>query len=433
MTDNRIVKETARDPEREALGSVRGGLRATAKKAAKKVAKKAGRKKVAKKATPTSGKTTAAGKTADSAKTATAGKTVASGRAAAVDKTASTDKTATVGKKAATGKTVARVPASEKKVDRLARATSDAPASGPAGAEASAGDEASAGVAKSRPPKAEEGLTPASEDIDATSPASSRESEPSIYSPRPPGPVHPGAIRDSMQEQSDGMGRLLALWGPLIIVGFLVLVFRGGDEPEMAIAVGIDGSGPTPIEISAETAAASGADASEVATIDATAGTMRAVAASDAPPETLSVASSETSSSVRPENLSGASPELLSGLSPETLSGPSPETMETFDRGFALRTSMAGPPVLSGRGAGPGGPAVAPRAFYPSPPGPYRDPRYRGLPTGERWSSGGSGEWMWSAEGRDGARAAAGSDAPVRWVRCEAPYYWCPAPSNPAW
>lgn len=403
MTDNRIVKATARDPEREALGSVRGGLRAMAKKAAKKVAKKAGRKKVAKKATTTSGKTTAASKTADSDKTA------------ATDRAAAVDKTAPAGKRAA-GKTVARAPASEKKAARVARATADAPASGSASAEASEG------AAKSRPPKTEEGSTVASEGIAAASPALSRESEPSMDSPRPPGPVHPGAIRDSIQEQSDGMGGLLALWGPLIIVGFLVLVFRGGDEPEMAVVAGTDDLGA----VSAETEVAPGADAPDVAMLDATVGTMPAAVSSGARPETPSVAPSETSFGARPENLSVALPESPPGASPEN--------METLDRGFAVRTSMAGPPVLPGRGASPGAPAVAPRAFYPPPSGPYRDPRYRGLPTGERWSSGGSGDWMWSAtKGRAGAQPAPGGDPPVRWVRCEAPYYWCPAPNNPAW
>lgn len=182
--------------------------------------------------------------------------------------------------------------------------------------------------------------------------------------------MHPGAVMDSMQEQSGGLGGLLALWGPLIIVGFLVLVFRGGDEPETTVAAG--------------------ADAPEPATIDATAGTMRVAAPS----------------------------------------GAAPGAAETFDGGFAMRTSMAGQPVLAGRGAG--APAIAPGALYPSPPGPYRDPRYRSLPTGESWSAEGTGEWMWSAEAQAGSRPSAG-DAPVRWVRCEAPYYWCPAPTSPAW
>ena len=185
--------------------------------------------------------------------------------------------------------------------------------------------------------------------------------------------MHPGAVMDSMQEQSGGLGGLLALWGPLIIVGFLVLVFRGGDEHEH------------------ETAVAAGTGAPDPATIDATAGTARAAAPS----------------------------------------GVAPGAAETFDGGFAMRTSMAGPPVLAGRGAG--ALAVAPGALYPSPPGPYRDPRYRGLPTGESWSADAAGEWMWSAEARAGSRPATGGDAPVRWVRCEAPYYWCPAPTSPAW
>ena len=319
MTDDRFVKDTARDPEREALGSMRAGLRAAAKKAVRKVAKKAGRKKVAKKAT------------------------------------------------AATGRTTARGATPAKRADRAARAAAEAPASGSAGARASGG------AAKSRAQNAAAGPATASESVATASVAPSRESRLSIDTPRPPGPMHPGAVMDSMQEQSGGLGGLLALWGPLIIVGFLVLVFRGGDEPETTVAAG--------------------AEAPEPATIDAT----NAPAVAAAP------------------------------------SGATPGTAETFDGGFAMRTSMAGPPVLAGRGVGAGMPAVAPGALYPSPPGPYRDPRYRSLPTGESWSAEGTGEWMWSAEARTGSRPAAGGDARVRWVRCEAPYYWCPAPTSPAW
>ena len=302
MTDDRNAKESARDPERKALGSTRGGLRAAAKKAVRKVARKATRKKVAGKAAAGSGKTTARGAT------------------------------------------------TEKKADRTAR-TAAAPASG-----------------ATRASSARTGAAP----VTAAPAALSRESGPSIDTPRPPGPMHPGAAMDSMQEQSGGLGGLLALWGPLIIVGFLVLVFRGGDEPETTVAAGTDAADP--------------------ATIDATAGIARAAAPS----------------------------------------GVAPGAVETFDGGFAMRTSMAGPPALTGRGAHAGGPAVAPGALYPSPPGPYRDPRYRSLPTGESWSAQGTGEWMWSAEAQTGARPSAGA-APVRWVRCEAPYYWCPAPSSPAW
>ena len=302
MTDDRNVKESARDPEREALGSVRGGLRAAAKKAVRKVARKAARKKVA-------------------------------GKAAA-----------------GAGKTGARGATSAKKADRTAR-TAAAPASGAA-----------------RASSARAGAAP----VTAEPAAPSRESGPSIDTPRPPGPMHPGAAMDSMQEQSGGLGGLLALWGPLIIVGFLVLVFRGGDEPE--------------------TTAAAGTDAADPAMLDAAAGTASAAAPS----------------------------------------GAAPGAVETFDGGFAMRTSMAGPPALTGRGVHAGGPAVAPGALYPSPPGPYRDPRYRSLPTGESWSAEGTGEWMWSAEAQAGSRPSAGA-APVRWVRCEAPYYWCPAPSSPAW
>ena len=327
MTDDRIVKESARDPERQALGSVRGGLRAAAKKAVRKVARKAARKKVASKAA------------------------------------------------AGAGKSTARGAASTKKADRAAR-TAAAPASGAARASSARAGAAPVTAATAHAGKAavderaaaaESGAT-----VSAAPAALSRESGPSIDTPRPPGPMHPGAAMESMQEQSGGMGGLLALWGPLIIVGFLVLVFRGGDEPETTVAAGTDAPDP--------------------ARIDAAAGTARTAAPT----------------------------------------GAAPGAAETFDGGFAMRTSMAGPPVVAGRGAGAQGPGVASGVLYPSPPGPYRDPRYRSLPTGESWSADGTGEWMWSAEVRAGSRPSAGA-APVRWVRCEAPYYWCPAPSTPAW
>lgn len=328
MTDDRVANDSTRGPEREALGSVRGGLRAAAKKAVRKVAKKAGRKKAASK--PSAG----------------------------------------------AGKTTARGAASAKKSDRTARTAAAPKAGAPAskGAAAPTGA-AAAGAATARAPGAAVAVPTAAAASAATESATpaapSRESGPSIDTPRPPGPMHPGAVMESMQEQSGGLGGLLALWGPLIIVGFLVLVFRGGDEPETTVAVGADTSAP---------------EATAVEDMDARA----------------------------PSDYARG-------------------TAETFDGGFAMRTSMAGPPVPAGRGAGAVGPATAPGALYPSPPGPYRDPRYRSLPTGERWSADGTGEWMWSAEVRAGPRRGDGGDAPVRWVRCEAPYYWCPAPGSPAW
>lgn len=327
MTDDRIVKDTARDPEREALGSVRGGLRAAAKKAVRKVARKAGRKKAATKAA------------------------------------------------AGAGKTAARGAASAKKSDRTAR-TAAAPASGAAATRVSAASAgtAAAGAAAAHSPKAgTAGPEAVPEGVADASATPARESGSSIDRPRPPGPMHPGAVMESMQEQSGGLGGLLALWGPLIIVGFLVLVFRGGDDPETAVATAADATEPAPIDAPAVTARAA------------------------APPVTARGAA------------------------------------ETFEGGFAMRTSMAGPPALAGPGAVSGGSAVAPGTLYPSPPGPYRDPRYRRLPTGESWSTTGAGEWVWSAEVRADSRQADGGDAPVRWVRCAAPYYWCPAPSSPAW
>ena len=81
--------------------------------------------------------------------------------------------------------------------------------------------------------------------------APAREPGSSIDRPRPPGPMHPGAVMESMQEQSGGLGGLLALWGPLIIVGFLVLVFRGGDDPETAVATAADATEPAPVDATA--------------------------------------------------------------------------------------------------------------------------------------------------------------------------------------
>ena len=328
MTDDRIVKESARDPEREALGSVRGGLRAAAKKAVRKVAKKAARKKVASKAA------------------------------------------------ASAGKSAARGAASARKADRAAR-TAAASASGPAGASSAGTGAASVTAATARAQKAAVADPAASSEsvatVSAAPVAPSREAGPAFDTPRPPGPMHPGAVMDSMQEQSGGLGGLLALWGPLIIVGFLVLVFRGGEELETAVATGTDAPRPATADVAAA-------------------------------PARVAVPS-----------------------------GAAPGAAETFEGGFAMRTSMAGPPTHADRGVHAGGPAVAPGALYPSPPGPYRDPRYRSLPTGESWAAAGTDEWMWSAEARTGARPAGGGDAPVRWVRCEAPYYWCPAPSSPAW
>ena len=341
MTDDKTAKDTARDPEREALGRLRGGLRAAAKKAVRKVAKKSGQRRATKKTTAAATKTTTA----------------------------------------AVAKTTARAARSAKRGDKSAPAGGDAPASRAAARTSAAkGRAAPSGTTKA-----------ASGTARAAHAAPAHEAGPSIESPRPPGPIHPGAALDSVQEHAGGMGSLLALWGPLIIVGFLVLVFRGGDEEESTVTAGADvpGRAATEAQAGAARGPQSGGDVNPAAGGGA-----------------------RTPPAVPPVAAQGA--------------------VETFDGGFAMRTSMASPPVFAG-GSGTGMPAVASRRLYPSPPGPYRDPRYPGLPTGESWSADSAREWMWSAEGRSGPGREDGGDTPVQWVRCAPPYYWCPAPDSPAW
>ena len=195
---------------------------------------------------------------------------------------------------------------------------------------------------------------------------------------------------DSMQEHTGGFGSHLALWGPLIIVAFLVLVFRGGEEREGTVAAAPD--------VASQTAAG-----------------------------TLETPASEPLAAGAFDSTGGALPDA-------SMPGPSGAVRgsgEAYDSGFTMRTSMA-TPVYPSHGAGTGMPRAAPRRLYPSPPGPYRDPRYRGLPTGESWSAGSAGEWRWTAGSR-GNPGREDGDGPVQWVRCAPPYYWCPAPSNPTW
>ena len=193
MTDDKIAKDTARDPEREALGRLRGGIRAAAKKAVRKVVKKAGQKKAAKKVT------------------------------------------------AAPGKTTARSTRSVKKADKTAPAGTEAPASRAAAARTSA---AKAGAAPARTATARASGGAAS--TPAAPAAAPQDPGPSIERSRPPAPIHPGAAMDSVQEHVGGLGSMLALWGPLIIVGFLVLVFRGGDEGESTVATGAGNPSQSP-------------------------------------------------------------------------------------------------------------------------------------------------------------------------------------------
>ena len=365
MTDDKIGKDTARDPEREALGPMRGGIRAAAKSAARKVAKKVakntGQKKTAKKSTAAGSRTT---------------KKVAKS-ASKTDKSAPAKVTAPAPKATPARISVARSKAAAAKTDAAAARTATAASKAAIALEATS-----------------VGATAASESA-ASMPAAAPfpESGSSIESPRPPAPMHPGASMDSMQEHAGGLGGLLALWGPLIIVGFLVLVFRGGEERESAVATDPDAPGR----------AATGAPAEAARELQA-----------------------------------GGAVGLTTGALPsERTPGPSGAThgaAEAFDGRFTMRTSMASPPAFADLGPGAGMRAVASGRIYPSPPGPYRDPRYRGLPTGESWPAAGAGEWLWPADGREGPGQKDGRDAAaVQWVRCAPPYYWCPAPSSPAW
>ena len=338
MTGDKSAKDTARDPERGALGPVRRGIRAAAKKAAKKVVKKAAQKAAQKK---TATKTTSAARTTKkTAKAATRREKPASGTVAAASRTGSA---------------------------RASTAGSAAPRAAGTGTDAAV---ESAGI---------------------PSAASSPETGPTFEAPRPPAPMHPGASLDSMHEHAGGFRSMLALWGPLIIVGFLVLVFRGGGERTDAVAVGSD------------------------ATAQATAGAPEASARGP---------------------WTGDAAELAAGAPPAQRMPGSPGAgrgaADAFDNGFTMRTSMASP---SFAGGGPGArmPASGAARLYPSPPGPYRDTRYRGLPTGESWSTSSSGEWRWPADGPGGPGYEDGGEQPAQWVRCAPPYYWCPAPSKPAW
>ncbi len=376
MTDDKIVKDAARDPEDETTGPVRSRVRAAAKKATQKVVKKAGQKTTIGKTTTTARKT--AKKVAKTAtKTATKTEKVAPAKAAAP-----TPKTTPAKAAAAKSKAVS------------ARADAAAPKATAAKTAAAAPRIGSASGA------AAPGVTAASQSVVSTSDApaaSPHETGLSIEAPRPPAPIHPGASMDAMHEHVGGLGSLLALWGPLIIVGFLVLVFRGGEERGNTVAAGPD------------------------ALTQAAAGT---------PAET-----------VRAPQGGGAIEPAFGSRSWERASGPpgvAREVAGTFDGagnagGFAMRTSIAGAPAFAGRGPDAAMPAGSPGRSYPSPPGPYRDPRYRGLPTGEGWPAAGASEWSRPAEGRDGSGYEDGGDAPVQWVRCAPPYYWCPAPSSPAW
>ena len=338
MADDKIVRDTARNPERESLGAPRGGIRAAAKRAAKKVAKKVATKSSQKK---TSRRTTTAA-----------------------------------------GRSTKKVAKSAAKVSSPASRTTQTSRSGASSIPAPARTATKGGTADA---------TVASQGNASAPAAMPYEPEPAMESPRPPGPMHPGATMDAVQEHVGGFGSLMALWGPLIIVAFLVLVFRGGEERESTVVA------------SPDTATQAGAEA-----VDEMAhGPLARPAVEPSGDALFNQSVSEPHGAVRGR-------------------------AETFDGGFTMRTSMA-TPTYAGGGPGSGMPPAVSGRLYPSPSGPYRDPRFRALPTGESWSAGGSGDWMWSAEVRGHPGRETGREAPVQWVRCAPPFYWCPAPSSPTW
>ena len=162
----------------------------------------------------------------------------------------------TVRQKRPAKKTATTARTTAKKAGRATRRTEESAASS-SGAEFTKAAAASAGAAgtrsKSAPARRAEAAaqaTPASRRAasasDRTSAAQSAHAagEPasSIDAPRPPAPMHPAAAMDAAQEQVGGLGGMLALWGPLIMVGFLVLVFRGSDEREGEPAAGAGAS-----------------------------------------------------------------------------------------------------------------------------------------------------------------------------------------------
>lgn len=310
MIDDRTISDTARSPRSETPGFARIGVRPAAKKATKKTAKKAAKKTAKKK---TTGK-----------KAVKAGGAVKSG---GVSGDGAKKKTA------------------KKKAARAAPAPSAVPDTSVPGA--------AAGGSPTGSPPGDPAVGERASRADA---------------PRPIVPAHAGAhMMDAAPEELGGLGGFLALWGPLIIVGFLVLVFRGGDERE--------------------TAAASDPGAS-------------------VPPQAMASATAEA------PRAAGAAPGSAGA---------------TFARGFGDAGASPMPAASQVAAAwtdSDGG--------YPSPPGPYRSPGARGLPAGEGWAAH-AGEWATPAGSRRGSGYGAGGGSPSRWVRCAAPYYWCPAPSSPAW
>ena len=341
MTGDKSVQDAARIPGDDNAEPARRGVRAVAKKVAKKVSSKVATKKPRQKR--------------------------------------STRKSSATSSKT-TRKVAKAAPRTEATAASAAPATVLAEATGPASASART---ASPGAAPTAAPVA------AASAAGSAPPASAASS---IEAPRPPAPTHPGAHMDAVQEQVGGIGSMLALWGPLIIVGFLVLIFRGGDEGDSAVAAGSDA-----------VSQAAGMQAHLPGTAGAPA-------------------------------VASRFPEAAPGYA-----GTAPGDSDGFDRtarsgGLAVRTSMAGTPVFPRSGAAAAMPPGAPRIAYPPPPGPYRNPWSGGVRGRESWpAAAGVGEGSWTDAGRGGVAFREGGDSQTQWVRCAPPYYWCPAPRSPAW
>ena len=333
MIDDSTISDAARNPGDETQVSARVGVRASTKKTTRKVAAKKTAKKTTKK-TVKAGERSGDGRARK--KTAKKAAKKAAKPAAAISATS----------EAATSDIATADPAPPDPA-----ASDVAPLDHPAsGATAASGNIAPEAAAEGSPPAAKRALP--------------------VDTAQRFGPVPPGAhMTGTESEEPGGLGGILALWGPLIIVGFLVLVFLGEEEHEGAVASDHDASAPV---------------SAPVSTLPSTMAETEAPDVSDPAGAVLARAFGEA----------GASP------------------LPTASRAAAAWTGSEG--------------------AWPAPPGPYRNPGSRGLPPGESWVTHAS-EWTPSADSRGMPGYGAGGDPPPQWVRCEAPYYWCPAPSNPAW
>lgn len=359
MIDDDTIGDATRNPGGETPEPVgRTGARATVKKATRKVAKKTAKKAAKKVAKKTAKKTAkkAAKKVAKKTAKKTAG---ASGRSG--DGRARKKKAEKAAKSAAAASTVSETVAP--------RAAAAGPAASGTAAPETAPPETSASGAAAASDTAPSGAATPETAADG-SPRSAKH-VPSADAARRIGPAYPGALVTATEsEDPGGLGSLLALWGPLIIVGFLVLVFLGGEDRGETTAGGHDGA--------------------------------------SAP---ASVTPSTTAGTEVPQ-ISGSMPEPAGDVLARASGGAGASPRPAASRIAAAWTDSGG--------------------AWPAPPGPYRNPESYGLPAGERWVAHAS-EWAPSADSRGVPGYGDGGNPPPQWVRCEAPYYWCPAPGNPAW